>query len=218
MYTVQVYYPLLHSCRSYFPDILKLITAVHKILIILLKSVLLTRFASELKITFSNPTDLGGILTPSFNCSLIFFNYAMKYFSCTWSSVDTVVVSLTKPHFKEILVENKVYLRSGVLRAACDSGLNAKCVNYGSSPASYLNITIEPRLCDVFADMSFPTNINKCDQLRIDLSGSSGSCGLGWRKILFYAKTGTNKNITLIALESYLNKLALNSTLKVFKI
>lgn len=144
---------------------------------------------SKVTIIFTSSTNKGGISPPSssssstsnvVDCSKLFFPTLFSLTRCVW--VDDKSLDVYSTGDSGLKVEDKLRLRGGILKARCLVS-NSDCFDWKWNDPQ--NITIsEPDISkSPEVKLSTSNKIGLCDNLFVDISGSTGSGGRSWKSI-----------------------------------
>jgi hypothetical protein len=152
-------------------------------------------------INMDGDTDRGKTVLPKlfaskFACDRLFtFNQASSY-SCIWSTLRTVQVSLQPGVSPYLKVGDAMTLRASRVKAACVAGQD--CTAYPYAPAASLPLLAPRRPNAVYAALAAPAQASICDDLSLDSSASYGRGAAPWR-LVEWVVTSEDANATMLS-------------------
>lgn len=163
----------------------------------ILLSVQFSNNGLTLLVNFDSPTDKA-LNSDIFACSLVFNFIDVTKSKCVWTSSRSVVVNLWSE--TKLDVSDFFTLLGEVIKAECSFQSSCKLNGYSTEDTVAIKRPESPILPSI--QLIAPSNIGNCDDLTIDLTGSTGSGGRPFASIQFIV-TGTSPNTTYI--EDFLN-------------
>jgi hypothetical protein len=164
---------------------------------------------SYITISFTGRTNRGGLL-PSFPCGKLFAFACAATATCLWADDSTIRASVVTsgaavrcvaPAMPLQLLNSSVSLRARC-PAAGDTGNGAACYQYPTwktvAPASTVVLAPVSPVTPVVS-ISAPTVLGTCDDLTLDVSGSTGSGGRPWDSFAYTVSSGPGINVTALA-------------------
>ena len=133
---------------------------------------------------FDSSTNKGDLPTV-FACTLIMAFDGASSATCSWADSYTIKISPTSSSTglgggSQIQVlSNPLYQ----IRAVCDSSATTDCSLYPSLSYSVLTVAVPSNVVSPHVVMTGPTSISYCDDLRLDLSATTGSSGRAWKSV-----------------------------------
>jgi hypothetical protein len=146
----------------------------------LLKSVAFSNDGLFVEIKFDSSTDRAA-LANIFLCSELFNFTAAATTKCQWESSVKVMAYASKEG--SIGPGDIVTLRQSKLKAACPMEANCASWTYTAQRSAVVLAPLNPVVPVVY--ISSPSVVGECDDLTLDLSGSSGTGGRKWKSIEF---------------------------------
>ena len=162
------------------------------------KSVVFSNDGVSVVIRMDSSTDMAA-LQRNFICSNLFTFVGAGTTKCQWTDSSTVVAYISGE--SGVIVGDAVSLLPSKLKAECPSAVNCSGWKYSSAESKSVQLPLNPIVPSVV--ISSPAIIGECDDLTLDLSGSSGAAGRAWKSIVFTVRS-TDPNATILA--AYLNQ------------
>jgi hypothetical protein len=134
-------------------------------------------------VTFDAATDRAG-LSARFSCAATIFFDGSDYATCSWldSSTIKIIPGQASPRLRS---GSSLQFYSAVnrVRAYCDDDAST-CAQYPyMSTSTVVSMTVPSNAVTPSVVMTNPGTISYCDDLKIDLSSSSGAAGQSWSSV-----------------------------------
>jgi DNA-binding beta-propeller fold protein YncE len=158
-----------------------------------------TSDGTKIKITFTSPTNRGGV-TNFIKCGSLFeltssaTQLLLSSSLCVWTSDSSLEISGFGPSIEP---GDVLMFKRGVWKARCTSELDPFCTDWISNESLNATITAPSVLRSPVVDMLMASEISPCDDLIVDLSPSSGSGGRPWRSVSFLVG-GLSPNVSMV--------------------
>ena len=163
-----------------------------------LKSATLSNDGVSVSIDFDASTDRASLLD-IFKCADLFTFRSANSSKCQWMDSSRVLAYISGEHSSN--VGDVVELAPAKLKAHCP--ISADCSSWTYAVVTSVTISAPSKPIVPVVIISSPAIIGECDDLTLDLSGSSGSGGRQWKSVQFEVQSSSS-NASKI--ESYLNK------------
>ena len=156
------------------------------------------RSGAYFEVVFDKPTDQANIAADSWYCNQLFIFVGSNATICTWTSSTTVKGTFPVVTPSSLSPGDAFSIKGGHLRSACigntlcASNLNSLFMSNSTVIAQGPAFPISPTVMVVV-----PTQIGTCNDLLIDLSGSTGSGGRPWTSIAWSVQA-ENGNATAL--------------------
>ena len=170
-------------------------------------------------VNFDKATDQANILANTWPCKdLLIFN-DVDTTICSWTSLSTIKVVFLSATALSVKPKDILFVRGGLLRAACRLGTNCNDNYVLRSQHVHTDVGVVPKISGTDALLTsalsinvqrpvfpvaptilviVPTQIGTCNDLLIDLSASTGNGGRPWASIAWSVKA-ENGNATALA-------------------
>lgn len=166
----------------------------------ILSKAIFSRDGSRVIVSFASPTNKGGVSNIQ-KCATMFSSRAIDFQTrCVWVDSSTLEISSTGD--TGISVGDVIQLRVGTVKSACTSIADPTCKTWKSNSAQTVSVTAPSNILSPTIVVSIPSLLGSCDNLRIDLTGSTGSGGRNWKSFKLVVD-GNSPNIT--SLQSFLD-------------
>jgi hypothetical protein len=159
---------------------------------------------SRVTVTFSSPTDRGGVWNVVSCFSLFASSLLQSKARCLWITDSAVQIYSIG---SSLNVGDQLRIKKGVLKARCTSKIDPFCSSWKSNDLQNVTISSPDEVLSPVVAVSMASEIGPCDDLNIDLTSSSGSGGRLWKS--FSVKVvSLSPNATV--LQDYLSSLSTN--------
>ena len=158
-------------------------------------------------ILFSVATDLAGITSTTWTCSILFGFDSSSYSKCVWLNSSAVLATfpasaLVQTQLPSIGSPLSIVSSNTELRAACESGTDCLLNHPLLSQTVVLAAPYHPISPSI--SLIAPSSLNSVNQIVVDPTATTGSGGRPWVNVLFTVTANTVFNVTLFQ-ETYLN-------------
>lgn len=144
-------------------------------------------------LTFASGTSRGGS-SSVMRCSPLLSSRAIDQSTrCVWTSLSTIEIYSTGDD--GIQVDDVITLAAGFLKSVCTSVLDPTCESWSTNTLQHINVSAPPTVLNPTIVVSLPSRLGPCDDLIIDLTGSTGNGGRSWQSFGLFAD-GDSPNIT----------------------
>jgi hypothetical protein len=168
-------------------------------------SAVFNKEGTEVLLTFDGPTDQGG-RTGQFSCSAVASFEGAPAATCVWLTSSTLAARLGS---EGAVVDSIVTVLGGILRRANTPDIEYASALYMNEMLAAVQAPASPQP-PVVALLALANVINKCDNIRIDASQSTGQGSNDWLAVS-WAVSGsgvTNETTILSELANYNNDLS----------
>ena len=145
---------------------------------------------SKISIVFDSSTNKGAL--PSyFSCSILMAFPGDSLSTCQWTDSATINVVPFVSDIVGIKVGDTISFKSlSTLKALCTSTADS-CLSWKSISSRQLKVQPPPLPITPVIALSTPSVIGSCDDLIIDISGSTGNCGRPWANMSITVTSST---------------------------
>ena len=178
-----------------------------------LKSAQVSNDGLSISVSFDTTTDLGlnsSIVAldgsfPSFPCTLLLTFNGVEDTMCAWLSSQRLTVTfISTPDTSTddwAVIADTITLVPNVLQASGCVGLDKPCL---FSNTSTVEIGAPVKAVVPAASLTATDTVGSCDDLTVDPTASTGSCGRPWLNVSWTAWTASSINVTY-PMKDYLN-------------
>lgn len=174
-------------------------TVVNSVSVPSLLACTLTNSGRAAVMQFDQPTDLAGIITQPFICSMLFEFPGDSVTSCTWLNNTFVRASFPSRGVSSnlMVVGSTVSVLGNRLKALCSAGINCASLQFSPFQSVLANAPIVPVVPKIFLEL--PTFIAPCDNVTIDASQSIGSGGRDWVNVTWSVTATSGPTASLLS-------------------
>ncbi len=160
-------------------------------------------------VTFDSSTNKGGLPTV-FSCTLVMAFDGASSASCSWADSYTIKIlpASTSPRLVGGGQIQVLSAPSYPIRAACDASAAVDCSLYPSLSYTVLTVTIPNDAVSPYVIMTSPSSMSYCDDLRLDLSATTGSAGQAWKSVSVSVESSGDATNVLTVLQNEAEKIA----------
>jgi hypothetical protein len=169
-------------------------------------------------LTFDSATNKGEMNEGAivFDCKSLLEFVGIERAACQWSGNDQIVIYLTGGQSSSILYgtsssllnvgDNITFLSQPSLKAQCVVVDKSRCWNWSSIQSKVVKVETATSMSYPKVQISSPSILAPCQDLVLDLTGSSGNAGRNWESVKIVAQQmpKISENIVTAALNNYL--------------
>ena len=154
-----------------------------------------SRDGTRLVVHFDSLTNRAGFINTVGDCSLLFSAPGIDSGTmCTWLSDSEISVFLSGDG--AATVGNDITLRSGILGAKC---FIADCSGWAQSSTQSISIATAQSPVTPAVSMSGADELGPCDDVALDISGSSGTGGRSWASVVWSVESSQANSSDVLA-------------------
>lgn len=143
-------------------------------------------------VSFDSATDKGGYVN-SFSCDALF--NLKSSIKCQWTNDQVLTISASGD--SGLSIDDPITLKANLLKAKCI--LTEGCNSWSYAPASEVAVIAPVSPIIPTVKIVGPVQIGPCDNMQLDITGSTGSGGRAWSSVEFDIESSTTNTSRLVA-------------------